>query len=267
LNDRYLDRKARSILSKLKPKVIFDLTGVMTSASLIYNSRARQIIGFNRKIFRSIYDIYSEFNLGNHSREIYTNAIKKIIPILEFKFPEKDIIHKINNILICPFAGWKSKEWSLFKFIELAEILNKKYNVILLFDNTHISTETFNYLKNKKINYLKTTTTEDLISEIKKSDLLIGNDSGPVQIAAAFGKYTLSIYGPTNPDYHLPKGENHYFIQKTIPCTPGKGERLCFTDGGKNGCPAFECLSKISVGDVYRIINEIINLTHFKSEN
>lgn len=256
LDDRYIDRRARKILSKLKPEVIFDLTGVMTSASLIFNSRAKRIIGFNRKIFRKIFDEYSEFNLGNHSREIYLNPIKNFIPIREYSYPQLNLNNPIKKILIFPFAGWPSKEWSLYKFIELGRLLNDKYDVsfILASNNERI----LDYYNQLKLSYVITSTTEELINEIRKSDLVIGNDSGPVQIAAVLGKITFSIYGPTNPKFHLPKGNKNFYYQKIIRCSPIKDERLCFTDGGKNGCPSFECLSLITVTEVYKNLLQVI---------
>jgi ADP-heptose:LPS heptosyltransferase len=255
--DRYLDRRARKLLRALKPKIIIDLTGVMTSASLIFNSRANYICGFNRRIFRGIYNDFKEFQLGNHSREIYTNAIKDIIPITEFNGLDYHTSYT-NRILIAPFAGWISKEWSLVKFIELAERLNKYLNVAIIFDNRKIKAEIVNYLNEKKINFIKTNSVADLISEINNCRILIGNDSGPVQIAALLGKYTFSIYGPTNPKFHLPKGDKHFFIQKKIPCSPSDNERLCFTDGGKDGCPAFECMNNLTVDEVYEKSIQII---------
>lgn len=254
--DRYLDKRARKLLRNLNPKVIIDLTGVMTSASLVFNLGAKHIIGFNRKFFRSIYDKFSEFNLGDHSREIYTNAIENIIPIVEFDYTSINT-RDSDRILIAPFAGWISKEWSLMKFIELAERLNEKYNVCFIFDNRKLEENVISYLNDKKIKFIQTRTVKELINEIKDCKMLIGNDSGPVQIAALLGKYTFSIYGPTNPKFHLPKGNKNFYIQKSLPCTPKANERLCFTDGGKDGCPSFECLGILTVDEVY---NSILNL-------
>lgn len=262
--DRYLDRRARKLLRSVKPNIIIDLTGVMTSASLIFNSRAKKIFGFNRKIFRNIYDNFSEFNLGNHSREIYLNAIKNIIPIVEYK-NDYNFTEDSDKILIAPFAGWKSKEWPLMRYIELAMRLKKKYKVYIVFDNRTISETLKNYLNDYKINFIKVENVSELIKKIESCKLLIGNDSGPVQIAALLGKYTFSIYGPTNPNFHLPRGEKHFYIQKKIACTPARDERLCFTDGGKNGCPSFECLSSLSVDEVYNTLENNILAEKFSS--
>lgn len=251
LNDRYLDSKARKVLKSLNPEIIIDITGVMTSATLIFNSKAKKIFGMNRKIFRSIFDKFIEVNTNLKSIEIYLNAIKNIIPINSIKIPIENKYNKVKKILIAPFAGWKSKEWGLGKFIRLAERLNSEFDVEFVFDNTFISQEILNYLKLNNIQFSFSETIKELIEKINSTDLLIGNDSGPVQIAAFLGKRTFSIYGPTNPDYHIPKGERNKFIQKKIFCSPGQNERLCFTDGGKSGCPSFECMHLLSVEEVY----------------
>lgn len=251
LNDRYLDSKARKLLCSLNPEIIIDLTGVMTSATLIFHSKAKMIIGMNRKIFRSIYDNFVEVNTNMNSREIYLNAIKNLIPITPLKISYDNNYQPIKKILISPFAGWKSREWGVGKYIRLAEKLNSDFDVELVFDNTPVSQEILNYLKVNNIVFSITETIKDLIAKIKSADLLIGNDSGPVQIAAFLGKKTFSIYGPTNPEFHIPKYGQNKFIQKKILCSPKQNERLCFTDGGKSGCPSYECLNLLSVDEVY----------------
>jgi heptosyltransferase-2 len=255
-NDRYLDSKARKLLKSTNPRIIIDLTGVMTSASLIFNSRAEKIYGMNRKIFRSIFDKFTETNTELISKEIYINAIKNILPIVPSKLNKNGSSIKIKKILISPFAGWKSKEWGLGKFIRLAEKLQYDFDVELTFDDTPISDDIIKYIDAKKISYSFPNSTKALIDKIKEADLLIGNDSGPVQIAAFLGKKTFSIYGPTNPDYHLPEGVVHKFIQKKLLCSPKSDQRICFTDGGRSGCPSFECMNLLSVDDIYEHLKE-----------
>ena len=50
----------------------------------------------------------------------------------------------------------------------------------------------------------------ELSALIEKCDLIIANDSGPMHAAAALGKPTLGIFGPTDPEAHRP-------FQKTLP--------------------------------------------------
>lgn len=261
-NDRYLDSKARKLLKFLNPEIIIDLTGVMTSASLVFNSNARKIIGMNRKIFRSIYDEFTETDTSLRSNEIYLNAIKKIIPIVPIQRLDRNSKFDIKKILIAPFAGWKSREWGLSKFIRLAEKLSNEYKVEFIFDNTFIKDEIFEYLKVNEIKFTISKSVGELIEKIKTVDLVIGNDSGPIHIAAFLSKATFTIYGPSNPIHHLPEGEKNKFIQKILPCSPKQNERLCFTDGGKNGCPSFECMHLLSVEEVYNNLKSFLPKWH-----
>lgn len=41
---------------------------------------------------------------------------------------------------------------------------------------------------------------------LNRSSLFVGNDSGPGHVAAAMGKPTLSLFGPTEPFIYAPQG-------------------------------------------------------------
>ncbi len=65
------------------------------------------------------------------------------------------------------------------------------------------------------------------------------------------GNPTVTIYGPTNPDYSFPFGDNHKYINKTIHCSPEKNKQYCNTHAGLVGCPAFKCMELLDVDEVY----------------
>ncbi|MCZ6701456.1 MAG: hypothetical protein O6940_00275, partial [Ignavibacteria bacterium] len=69
--------------------------------------------------------------------------------------------------------------------------------------------------------------------------------------ANMLGKPTFTIYGPTNPDYSIPYGDDHDFIIKSIHCSPEKNKQYCFTHAGMVGCPAFKCMETMGVEEVY----------------
>jgi len=261
-NDRYADRKARKLLSSQNPEIIYDLTGVMTSATLIFNSRAREINGMNREHFKSIYDNYCEIRQK-------PNLIDKYMDIaslnIELKKQKSDIAVPRKNIhtgpvLIHPFAGWKAKEWSLNKFIKLSLKLKNEYDIRLITKQSDISEEVRKEIEYYGIDLIQTKTINDLITNIKECSIFIGNDSGPVYIASLLGKATFTIFGPTNPEFSLSSGEHHRHIAKTLKCSPEKNTQYCFTNAGQNGCPAFECMNQIQIDEVY------YNLAIFLSE-
>jgi len=259
-NNRIASRFAREKLSKCKPETIIDLTGVMTSASLIFNSKAENIIGMNREIFKGIYDLYTDVSYKYHLSEMYLNVAKLLTNNIKGKEIETSSlsIKKISKIIIHPFAGWKAKEWNLNKFIMLAQELSKTCPVSFLIPFNSLKKDIKEEIKNYHINLVETKSIEELITALKDCSLLIGNDSGPIHIASMLGKATFTIYGPSNPPFTLPYGSTHNYYQKKIKCSPIATENLCFTDGGRYGCPAFECMNQLSVEEVYASIRSFI---------
>ena len=96
------------------------------------------------------------------------------------------------------------------------------------------------------------------MSAVKGASLLISNDSGPIYLADYFGVPTLSIYGPTNPEFSMPLSKHHDFIQKKLNCSPKKNEQYCFTDGGYY-CPSYECMNQLTVDEVYNLSSSILD--------
>ncbi len=56
----------------------------------------------------------------------------------------------------------------------------------------------------------------ELVDVLGRVDLLICNDSGPGHIAAACGRPTIVIFGPTDPDWFRPWGDRHFLVIRDI---------------------------------------------------
>lgn len=249
--NRLASNKAKRVLNELTPEVIVDLTGCMTSSSLIYNSKARLIYGINKEIFKGIYDYFHNIRTEPELRDLYLDAVKSFIPLAD-KYKNGFYNANFNiedKILIHPFAGWKSKEWGIRKFIALALEIRKKNSVEFIVEKNSLSDEVIKELDLLNIKVIFTLNITDLIREIENCSIMISNDTGCIYLAAVLGKATYTIYGPSNPAFTLPEGKHHGYIQKKIKCSPIK-EKICFTNGGQAGCPSFECMNQLSVAEV-----------------
>jgi ADP-heptose:LPS heptosyltransferase len=256
------------VFRKIHPEYIFDLTGNIKSASLLFFNSANAVNGFNKNLFQSLYSEFKKRNEKAHLVEALTEIVddqitkEKLQQIAEYKLTSKNS----DTILIHPHAGWSAKEWNQNKFIELAERLNSEHqkNVKFIFEKNSMYESLKFILDKKRIGYTETANIEDLFEEIEKSYFLIGNDSGPIYIAAMMGKPTFSIYGPTNPMFSVPFGDHHSFIRKEIHCSPKDGEQYCFTFAGRKGCPSFECMNQLDVEEVYKELVKHIDKIHSK---
>lgn len=259
-SSRIADTHARKILKKLNPQIMFDLTGTIASASLIFNSRASKIIGMNERIFKRIYTNYTKRRKIPHLVDTYLDVaglvsnFKRTKEIYQFK----TVINEKGKILIHPFSVHRAKEWNLDKFISLAEKLIYDYVIEIISPENFLPEGIKENIIRKGIPLSITKTMEELISKIKECTVFISNDTGPLYIANLLGKATFTIYGPTNPEFSLPFGEFHTYIQKKIECSPEAGHQYCYTLAGVY-CPVYECMNQLSVEEVYNSVKSFFN--------
>lgn len=261
LNRRLAISKARRKLKILNSSLVFDLTGSMVSASLIFNLKAKRIIGINGYSFRKIYDDFVEYRKNPQLMDIYLDAISPVIKVLnrdEFNFQPKEL-NSAGRILIQPFAGWKEKEWNLKKFLCLAEQLKRIYDVSVIVPIGQIDSDVLFEIFNLDINIIQTTSIEELIDLINECSLFIGNDSGPVNIANFLGKPTVTIFGSTNPIFTITKVAHQKYITKELICSAKANEKFCLTGLAQYKCSGNQCMSLLSVKEVYNVLQPLLN--------
>jgi ADP-heptose:LPS heptosyltransferase len=93
------------------------------------------------------------------------------------------------------------------------------------------------------------TSLEILPAVIKKSSLVITNDSGPAHIARAIGTPVVILAGPSEPAYVTVRGRNESIvIQHLVPCAP------CL----KYSCDRQDCWKAITVDEVVKTISHML---------
>jgi ADP-heptose:LPS heptosyltransferase len=86
-----------------------------------------------------------------------------------------------------------------------------------------------------------------LAAVVERSSLLVGNDSGPMQIAVALRIPTVVPWGPSDLPRNAPRGDEHTVIFKNLDCSP------CYRMPGDSKvhlCHDHQCLDRITVDEV-----------------
>ena len=107
------------------------------------------------------------------------------------------------NVVFHPGSGGLHKCWPLERFLELAEKLEQR-RVQVLFLWGPIEEERLGQLPAPLLP-LHPPGLLDLAGLLSRTDLFVGNDSGPSHIAAAVGTPTLTLFGPTDPRLWSPR--------------------------------------------------------------
>ena len=163
-------------------------------------------------------------------------------------------IHKIDKqrplVAIHPGSPIPLKRWLPERYAELADWLIARKHAQVLFvgvkDEIPIITEIQGLMQGVSINIAGETTLTQLASILQTCDVFIGNDSGPMHLAAAVGTPTIGLYGPGDPTRFAPMGVACQTIRRKLDCPPCLGTTCQF---GKDGC-----MFKIQVTDVHQVL-------------
>ena len=166
------------------------------------------------------------------------------------------IDHQIDKerplIAIHPGSPIPLKRWAPERYAELADWLIARKRAKILFvgvkDEIPIITEIQRLMRAESINIAGKTTLTQLASILHTCNVFIGNDSGPMHLAAAVGTQTIGLYGPGDPTRFGPVGTKCQTIQRKTDCPPCRGTTCRF---GKDGC-----MSKIQVADVMQTLED-----------
>lgn len=166
---------------------------------------------------------------------------------------EHEIERELPIITMHPGSPISIKRWQPERFAELADWLIVKKRAQILFvgvpDEIPIITQIQELMQNMSVSLAGKTTIPKLASILKNSSMFIGNDSGPMHLAAAVNIPTIGIYGPGDPKRFGPIGEKCHTIQKKPDCPPCKGDICKFGEEG--------CMAKIQTIDVIETVEKV----------
>lgn len=128
-------------------------------------------------------------------------------------------------ISIAPGARWENKRWPIEHFTETIRRLlaqDPRLRVAILGSTDDAgrgaalaSVDTFRCL-----DLTGRTTLLEMVEWVRRSDLLISNDTGTMHVAAALRKPIVALFGPTNPFQTGPYGQQQQALRIDLPCAP-----------------------------------------------
>lgn len=90
----------------------------------------------------------------------------------------------------------------------------------------------------------------EMAAVLRRARVFVGNDNGPMHIAAALGTPVVALFGPSDPEVWGPRGEGHRVIHRAGYCSPCIHPRCA--RGEQN------CLRVITVDEVAEAVRAVI---------
>ena len=152
-------------------------------------------------------------------------------------------------------AGWLSRRWPADRFAELVNTLGLTPGLRLAViggaaggsQEGRLFERLFSLIRVPVINLVNRLTLTQLIALLKEADLFIGNEAGPMHLAAALDRPVVAIIGPTRPELTGPFGPKARIIRKPVSCSPCR----------ERNCSELTCMKAIEVTDVLEAVRSI----------
>ena len=155
---------------------------------------------------------------------------------------------------INPGAAYGSaKRWYPERFGQVADALASDFGYESLLvggpGEASIGSEIESRMRSKPLNLIGGTSVRQLMALLASVQLVITNDSGPMHMAAAFGRPIVALFGPTDHSTTSPLCSRFSLVRKETECAPCL-KRQCPTD--------HRCMADISVNDVLHAVETLL---------
>ena len=227
-------------LRKKRYDMVIDLQGLFRSSLAARLTNSKTIYGFaNPKEKAASYLYDKKISIGESAEHAIEKNIALIntilstnysIPLktvqkiesysisLTSKLRESGITAKDYCIGIVAGARWESKKWPASFFADTINKASKKNkNAKFIIIGSPADKEAAEEILSKvqgtaSISLAGKTSIGELVELIRRCNVVLTNDSGPMHIAAALNVKTIALFGPTDPDKTGPYGKDNTVI-------------------------------------------------------
>jgi len=259
--------------------VVLDFHGILKSGLLSFCSGASKRVGFDRKstkegnfLFSNVKVTLSKKKISRYLRnfELLKGIgleVKDFKPKLYIPNEEKQYVDSyFQNLSVSLRRPWIAihpgtspqtpyKRWMPQYYGKLADRLIRELKATVIFTwgpgELKWVESIQKMMKETSLLAPPTETLTKLGEVLRRCDLYIGGDTGPLHIASLVGIPVVAIYGPTDPVINEPLGR-YIMVRKDVGCNPCRNRT----------CEDLSCLKAISVEDVFKATQEIFSITH-----
>jgi lipopolysaccharide heptosyltransferase I len=150
-------------------------------------------------------------------------------------------------VAVHPVAGWPTKEWRPERYAEILRRLAgvSGIKVFLLWGpGERERVVTLRKTSGSAAHLIPRMGPAELLAFLKKCDLYLGGDSGPMQMASSLGKPVVALFGPTDPERNGPFYGRYRVVWGRAACAP------CY----KRRCSRRDCMDAVNLDSVWEAL-------------
>jgi lipopolysaccharide heptosyltransferase I len=244
----------RKCLRSLQIDIALDPQSLTKSAVLAWLSGARRRIGFARPIGRELSPSLNSERVVAAQRHVVRRYLEVLRPLgvaataddVVFNVPQ-DTASEISVdgflqsariasdfAVINPGAGWDSKVWPAERFADVAAQLEIPTVVAWAGEKERAWAEQIVAGSHGRATLAPPTSLLQLAALLRRAQLFIGSDTGPLHLAAAVETRCVALFGPTQPEVCGPYGPGHVVLQSASESLGGESLRRARKAAGQS---------------------------------
>jgi heptosyltransferase-1 len=254
--------------------VVVDMQGLLKSGAFTYLSGARVRIGFGDARIGNRWATnvkLPSLEPGLHAADAYCEFARLLgaqpnRDEFRIRVPEADVRAAEQFLArarvpadaalagIVPGSAWPSKRWPPEHFAELAAWLAEEQGMRIAVLGHRDDAEAADLIAARcaesAVSLAGETTLGQAIGVAWRCRLVVGGDTGLIQVAAALDVPTVAIYGPTDPALTGPIGPRVRVVQSKVDCWPCRERR----------CEHWECMRELRPETVCEAAAELLDV-------
>jgi heptosyltransferase-1 len=202
--------------------LVVDMQGTIRSAAIGWLAGGKHLAGYAdpRESFAARFYAHSITRQGTHVVDQGTALLSEatgvplspsaaVLPIdgRREELTEWAADWKRPLAMLAPGGGWGAKQWPVARFAELAIALRDRGFHVVVNAAHKDSPDAVELVRlSRGAAHIFATNVAGLIALMRRTDLMVGGDSGPTHLAAALAVPLVALFGPTDPARNGPWG-------------------------------------------------------------
>ena len=251
-----------------KPMVAYDFQGLLKSGLFVFFSGAKERIGLPAHqareslgswLLNSKVEVDPTLHVVEQSMMLASKGSAFPTPSFELRVTEGEMERarallgplgiRGPYLVFLPGAGWPTKRWPVENFLWLAEMVRDRFSLpSLVLWGPQDEDIVIPLRGESRVKVAPLTTIREMMAILNGGLVVIGGDTGPLHVAAALGRPTLGLYGPSYAWRNGPYGNRSLILE--VACS----QKGCYKRKCKKECVA--SIPKEMVWDALQVMLE-----------
>ena len=260
-------------LSKLDFDVIINLHPNERCSFICSATKTKWRVGTTHTVLRPFWDIYVQLDRTIHAadmyldvlhelgvKELHHNGLEMFVPegteqTVNRFWHEKGVQTTEKLIGFNIGSDIPTKRWDPARFAQVADaMIEKGYKPVFFGDEGDVEfvNEAVSNMKYTPIIATGAFSIGELAVALRRCDLFITNDSGPMYVAISQNVPVIALYGPSSTKLYGPYTKNAIAVTAQPPCLGCAGRM-------KHKCDDMQCMKRITVEQVVEAAEKMLN--------